>query len=104
MFAVIRTGGKQYKVTKDYTLKVEKLEGEKGQKIELDQVLMISSEGKTSIGEPTVAGARVVVEVIDQVRDDKVLVFKKKRRKNYRRTKGHRQEQTLIRITDIKAA
>lgn len=104
MFAVIRTGGKQYKVAKDNTLKVEKLAAEKGQKIELDQVLMVSSEGKTSIGEPLLSGAKVVVEVLDQIRDDKVLVFKKRRRKNYRRTKGHRQELTVIRVTDIKAA
>ena len=104
MFAVIRTGGKQYKVAKDNTLKVEKLAAEKGQKIELNEVLMVSSEGKTSIGEPLLAGAKVTAEVVDQIRDDKVLVFKKKRRANYRRTKGHRQELTVIRITEIKAA
>ena len=104
MFAVIRTGGKQYKVAKDSQLKVEKLSAEKGQKVELDQVLMVSSEGKTSIGEPVLAGAKVTAEIVDHIRDDKVMVFKKKRRTNYRRTKGHRQELTVIRITDIKAA
>lgn len=104
MFAIIRTGGKQYKVAKDQYLKVEKLDAEKGQKIDLDQVLMVSSEGKTSIGAPTVSGAKVTVEILDHVRTDKILVFKKKRRANYRRTKGHRQDLTMIKITDIKAA
>jgi large subunit ribosomal protein L21 len=104
MFAIIRTGGKQYKVSKDTHLKVEKLTAEKGSKIELDQILMVSSEGKTSIGEPLVSGAKVTAEIVDHIRDDKVIVFKKKRRANYRRTKGHRQDLTVIRITDIKAA
>lgn len=104
MFAIVRTGGKQYKVSKDQYLKVEKIDAEKGKKVELDQVLMVSSEGKTSIGAPNVAGAKVTVEILDHIRDDKVLVFKKKRRKNYRRTKGHRQDLTMIKITDIKAA
>ena len=104
MFAIIRTGGKQYKVEKDSQLKIEKLAADKGQKVDLDQVLMISSEGKTSIGEPVVAGAKVTVEIVDHIRDDKVLVFKKRRRKNYRRTQGHRQDLTIVRVTDIKAA
>jgi len=104
MFAIIRTGGKQYKVSKDNQLKVEKIDAEKGQKVELDQVLMISSEGKTSIGAPVVSGAKVTVEIVDHIRDDKVMVFKKRRRKNYRRTHGHRQDLTVIRVTDIKAA
>lgn len=104
MFAIIRTGGKQYKVAKDQYLKVEKLDAEKGQKVELNEVLMVSSEGKTSIGAPTLAGAKVTVEILDQIRDDKVVVFKKRRRKNYRRTHGHRQDLTMIKITDIKAA
>lgn len=104
MYAVIRTGGKQYKVTKDNTLRVEKLAADKGAKVNLDQVLMVFSEGKTSIGEPTVKGASVTAEIVEHIRDDKVLVFKKRRRKNYRRTKGHRQDLTVIRITDIKAA
>lgn len=104
MFAVIRTGGKQYKVSKDSQLKVEKLTAEKGSKIELDQVLMVSDGSKTSIGAPVLVGAKVTAEIVDHVRNDKIIVFKKKRRTNYRRTKGHRQDQTVIRITDIKAA
>lgn len=104
MFAVVRTGGKQYKVSKDSQLRVEKLTAEKGAKIELDQVLLVSNEGKTSIGAPLVSGAKVMAEIVDHIRDDKVIVFKKKRRANYRRTKGHRQDLTVIRITEIKAA
>lgn len=104
MYAIIRTGGKQYKVSKDNTLRVEKLDAAQGAKVDLDQVLMVFSEGKTSIGAPIVAGAKVTAEIVEHIRDDKVLVFKKKRRANYRRTKGHRQDLTVIRITDIKAA
>ncbi|MAF97923.1 MAG: 50S ribosomal protein L21 [Micavibrio sp.] len=100
MFAVIRTGGKQYKVQKDDTIKVEKLEGEAGDKIELDEVLFV--DGK--IGAPLVAGAKVIAEVIAQARAPKVTIFKKKRRQNYRRKKGHRQHQTILKIKDVKAA
>lgn len=100
MFAVIRTGGKQYKVAKDDILKVEKLEVEAGDIITLDDVLMLGGE-TTEIGTPTVAGASVACEVLEQKRDKKIIVFKKKRRQNYRRKAGHRQHKTVLRILDI---
>jgi large subunit ribosomal protein L21 len=98
MFAVIRTGGKQYKVTKDEVLHVEKLEGNVGDKIEIGEVL--SSGDK--IGAPLLSGAKVMAEIVEQFRDDKVIIFKKRRRHNYRRKKGHRQYLTSIKILDIK--
>ncbi len=102
MFAVIKTGGKQYKVAENDILVVEKLDGAAGEVIELDQVLMVGGEGAAAeIGAPTVKGAMVAAEVIEQSRADKIIVFKKKRRKNYRRTAGHRQHQTVLRITEI---
>ncbi len=104
MFAIIRTGGKQYKVETGTKLRVEKLAADKGASFNFDEVLMVENDGKMSIGAPFVKGATVTAEIVDQVRGDKILVFKKKRRKNYRRTKGHRQDLTLIKITGIKAA
>ncbi len=104
MFAVIKTGGKQYKVQKDDKLLVEKLEGNEGDKVTLDEVLMLA-DGKTSkVGEPLVKGASVEAKVVSQTRGPKITVFKKKRRQNYRRKKGHRQDLTMIQITNIKAA
>lgn len=104
MFAVVKTGGKQYKVQKDDKLLVEKLDGNEGDKITLDEVLMVA-DGKTSkIGEPVVKGATVEATVVAQTRGPKITVFKKKRRQNYRRKKGHRQDLTMIQITNIKAA
>ena len=101
MFAVIRTGGKQYRVQKDDVIKVERLAGEPGAVVELDQVLMLDTGGGPTFGTPLVEGARVAATVLDQARAGKVIVFKKKRRKNYRRTHGHRQDLTVLRITDI---
>jgi len=101
MFAVVRTGGKQYRVSKDDVIKVERLEGEPGAEIELDQVLMLDDGKSPTVGSPLVDGARVAATVLDQTRADKIVVFKKKRRKNYRRKHGHRQHQTVLRITDI---
>ena len=95
MFAIFTTGGKQYKVQKNEVLKVEKLDADKN--IEFSDVLMV--DGK--VGAPFVDGAKVKAEVVDQIRDDKVIVFKKKRRHNYRRKQGHRQYLTVIKITDI---
>ena len=95
MFAVVRTGGKQYKVASGDVLAVEKLEGKVGDRVELSDVLMVGSK----IG----AGAKVLAEIIKQFRDDKVIIFKKRRRHNYRRKKGHRQYLTELKITDIKA-
>ena len=103
MFAVVRTGGKQYRVSKDDVIKVERLEGEPGAEIELDQVLMLDDGKSPTVGSPLVDGARVAATVLDQTRADKIIVCKKKRRKNYRRKHGHRQHQTVLRITDILA-
>jgi large subunit ribosomal protein L21 len=97
MFAIFTTGGKQYKVEKGEVLAVEKLDADK--KVEFSDVLM--ADGK--VGAPYLSGAKVVAEVVGQVKGDKVLVFKKKRRQNYRRTQGHRQSLTMIRITEITA-
>ncbi len=104
MFAVIKTGGKQYKVQKDDKLLVEKLEGNEGDKITLNEVLMVV-DGKTSkVGEPLIKGATVEATLVKQARGPKIIIFKKKRRQNYRRKKGHRQDLTMIQITNIKAA
>ncbi len=101
MYAVVRTGGKQYRVAKDDVIVVEKLAGAPGAELELDQVLMLDNGKETQIGAPLVDGARVAATVIDQGRGDKIIVFKKKRRKDYRRTRGHRQSITVLRINEI---
>ena len=104
MFAVIRTGGKQYKVANGDVIKVEKLAGEAGASINFDEVLMVSNDGSsTTVGTPLVAGAAVTAEVIAQDRGPKIIVFKKKPRQNYRRKNGHRQDLTVLRITGISA-
>jgi large subunit ribosomal protein L21 len=102
MFAVIRTGGKQYKVAADDVITVEKLAGEPGATIELVEVLMVGDGATVSAGTPLVAGASVSAELVAQRRADKIIVFKKKRRHNYRRKNGHRQHQTVLRITEIR--
>ncbi len=104
MFAVIKTGGKQYKVQKDDKLLVEKLEGKDGDKVTIDEVLMVSDGKKATLGEPLVKGAKVEATIVEQTRGPKIVIFKKKRRQNYRRKKGHRQDLTMIQITNIKAA
>jgi len=101
MFAVIKTGGKQYKVQEGDVLNVEKLNMEKEKKVTFDKVLLVEDEGKTLIGTPFVENALVRAEVIENFKDKKVLVFKKKRRKQYRKTRGHRQELTRIKIEEI---
>ena len=102
MFAVIRTGGKQYRVAKDDKIVVEKLTGEPGAMVELADVLMIGGDVKApTVGSPVIDKAAVFAEVVEQSRADKIIVFKKHRRKNYRRTRGHRQEQTVLRIVDV---
>ncbi len=102
MFAVITTGGKQYKVAKDNILKIEKINGEAGSRIEFNEILMVSDHTNAiSIGKPLLKNARVTAEVLQQMKDDKIIVFKKKRRQNYRRKHGHRQELTEIKILDI---
>jgi len=104
MFAVIRTGGKQYRVAKDDIIAVEKLAHEPGDDVEFDEVLMVGDGAEVATGAPLVAGAAVSATVIEQIRAAKIIVFKKKRRHNYRRKKGHRQHQTVLRITAIRGA
>lgn len=103
MFAVIKTGGKQFKVVKDELIDVEKLDAEVGKTIKIGEVLMVGEGADVKVGNPTVEGAEVTAEVVNQRRDRKVLVFKKKRRQNYRRKAGHRQHKTVLKIIGIKA-
>jgi large subunit ribosomal protein L21 len=103
MFAVIRTGGKQYKVAKDDVIAVEKLAGEPGAMIELAEVLMIGDGAAVSTGSPLLSGASVSATLVEQRRAAKIIVFKKKRRHNYRRKNGHRQYETVLRIEQIHA-
>ncbi len=101
MFAVIRTGGKQYRVAKDDLLEIERLDAKTGDKIELGEVLMLGGEGETKVGAPLVDGAKVKAEVVDLTRGPKLTIFKKRRRQNYRRKNGHRQDLMLVKILDI---
>jgi large subunit ribosomal protein L21 len=101
MFAVIRTGGKQYRVAPNDIIEIEKIAGEPGDIVELADVILLGGEGGPKTGTPTIAGASVAAEVIEQKRGDKIIVFKKKRRQGYRRTAGHRQLLTSVRITEI---
>lgn len=103
MFAIIKTGGKQYKVAANDVIKVEKLVGASGDTVEFSDVLMMGEGSSVKVGEPLVSNARVCGTVLDQIRDDKVIIFKKNRRHNYRRKNGHRQYLTVVRITDILA-
>src|SRR5512135_2302580 len=101
MFAVIRTGGKQYRVTPNDIIEIERIAGEPGDIVELDEVLLLGGDGGPQTGSPTVAGALVAAELVEHIRGEKIIVFKKKRRKNYRRKNGHRQLLTMLRITEI---
>jgi large subunit ribosomal protein L21 len=101
MYAVIKTGGKQYKVAPNDVILVEKLPGEAGSSVEFDEVLLVADDKGQTFGAPLVAGATVSATVLEQARGDKIIVFKKRRRKNYRRKAGHRQDLTALRITDI---
>jgi large subunit ribosomal protein L21 len=100
MFAVIKTGGKQYRVAAEDVLKVEKIKGEPGEIVQFGEVLVVGGNSPT-LGAPMISGASVAAEVLEQGRGDKVIAFKKRRRKNSRRKRGHRQEFTLVRITEI---
>jgi large subunit ribosomal protein L21 len=100
MFAVFKTGGKQYRVAAEDVLKVDKVEGEPGEIVAFGEVLVVGGDSVT-VGAPTVTGATVAAEVLDQSRGGKIIAFKKRRRKNSRRKRGHRQEFTLLRITEI---
>ncbi|MFN3233160.1 MAG: 50S ribosomal protein L21 [Alphaproteobacteria bacterium] len=101
MFAVVKTGGKQYRVSAGDVIKVEKLAGEAGDSITLGDVLMVGEGESVTVGSPMVEGAAVTAEVLEQARADKIVIFKKKRRHNYRRKAGHRQDITVLRVTDV---
>ena len=102
MLAVIKTGGKQYKVRKGDFFSVEKLSYEVGQSVEINDVLMTESDGKVVLGNPLISGAKVVASVVAQKRRGTVLIFKKSHRKNYRRKNGHRQPVTVLKVEEIK--
>src|SRR5690606_5493523 len=104
MFAVIKTGGKQYRVAANDVLTIEKLEGAAGDKIEFTEILMVGVGADATIGAPFVEGAVVSAEVVEHGRAKKVIAFKKRRRQNSKRSRGHRQHQTTVRILDIAAA
>jgi large subunit ribosomal protein L21 len=101
MYAVIKTGGKQYRVAPNDVITVERLEGEAGADLTLSEVLMVAGEGALKVGTPMLAGATVSATIVEQTRGDKVLIFKKRRRKHYRRKNGHRQDLTVLKITAI---
>ena len=103
MYAVIKTGGKQYRVAKNDVIKIERLPGDVGAEITFPEVLMIGGDNPVT-GSPTVAGAKVTGAVLEQAKGEKVIIFKKRRRKNYRRRTGHRQLVTVVRIADIVTA
>ena len=103
MYAVVKTGGKQYRVEPGDTIDVERLPGEVGETVELNPVLMVGDGADVTVGSPVVDGAQVKAEIVAQKRGDKIIVFKFKRRKNYRRKSGHRQSLTSLKITDIQA-
>ena len=101
MLAVFKTGGKQYSVKAGQILKVEKLKGNKGDSISFKDVLAVSDSSKSTIGSPLVEGARIEAKILDQIRNKKIIVFKKRRRQNYRSTQGHRQYLTVLKIESI---
>lgn len=101
MYAVIKTGGKQYRVAPADVIEIERLGGAKGDAVAFDQVLMVGGEAGVTVGAPLVNGASVAGEIVDQTRGDRILVFKKRRRQNSKRSHGHRQDHTRVRITEI---
>ena len=103
MYAVIRTGGKQYRVEEGDVVKIEKIDGERGSELTFDDVLLVGNDDETHVGTPTVAGASVSGTIHEQDRDKKIVVFKFRRRKNYIRKQGHRQAYTRVRINGIAA-
>jgi large subunit ribosomal protein L21 len=105
MFAVFKSGGKQYKVQENQVLKLEKLDAAVGEEIKLEEIMMMGeNEAKVSVGAPYVKNASVTIQVVDQDKDPKVIIFKKKRRKNYRRKTGHRQPISLVKVISITVA
>jgi len=103
MYAVLKCGGKQIKVSKGDTVLVEKLAGETGEKVTLDNVLLLADGEKLTVGTPVVEGATVTASIVEQIRDKKVIIFKKKRRQGYKRKKGHRQYLTVLKVEEISA-
>ncbi len=103
MYAVLQTGGKQYRVEAGDLLEIELVAAEPGQTFVFDQVLLVNNEGKVSVGSPTVAGATVVADVVEHIRGEKKIAFKFRRRKGYHRTVGHRQELTVVKVKEITA-
>ncbi|MGI5911379.1 MAG: 50S ribosomal protein L21 [Syntrophomonadaceae bacterium] len=103
MYAIITSGGKQYKVSEGSILKVERLNAAVGDRLNIDQVLMVSGENGVKVGNPLVANAKIEVEVLEQGKEKKIVVFKYKRRKNYRRKQGHRQPFTKLKVIKIEA-
>ncbi len=101
MNAVVKTGGKEYRIAKGDLIRVEKMEGKVGDQVTMKDILMISDEDKVQVGNPFLTNAVITGEIVQQVRGKKVLIYKMKRRKNYRRTKGHRQTYTYVRVNDI---
>jgi large subunit ribosomal protein L21 len=104
MFAVIKTGGKQYRVAADEKITVMSLAGEAGDKVTFSDVLLVEKDGAATIGAPFVSGASVTAEIVEQSRGPKVISFKKRRRKNSKRKRGHRQDLTIVRILEVVAA
>ncbi len=102
MYAIVDIAGKQFKVSKDQYVYTPKLEGDEGAAIEFDNVLLVDNDGKVKVGQPTVKGAKVSGKILGHGKDDKVIVFKKKRRKGYKKKNGHRQEFSKVLIEDIK--
>ena len=103
MYAVLETGSKQYRVRAGDTLEVERLATAAGQPVNFERVLLVNNDGKTMVGSPLVAGAAVVADVVEHIRGEKKIIYKMKRRKGYRKTIGHRQELTVVKIKEIKA-
>ena len=101
MYAVVKAGGTEYRISKGDVIRVEKMEGKVGDPVTMKDILMVSHEGQVHVGNPLLANAVVTGEIIQQVKGKKVLTYKMKRRKNYRRTKGHRQTYTYIKVSDI---
>lgn len=103
MYAVMETGGKQYRVTAGDKLEIERLPVDAGQSYAFDRVLLVNNDGKVTVGSPTVPSARVVADVVEHKRGDKVVIWKMKRRKGYHKKQGHRQELTVVQIKEINA-
>jgi large subunit ribosomal protein L21 len=102
-YCILETGSKQYRVSAGEKLEIERLAVEAGQSVTFDRVLMVNNDGKVTVGSPTVTSASVVADVVEHIRGEKKLIYKMKRRKGYRKTIGHRQELTVVKIKEIKA-